>query len=112
MAKMVTRTVIGTKATIKTIDLATDAISTEDFMLSRSFDDGETDKVKRAVEKALKVSAPNKAVVAVLSYTRDEKLFGVPENIFMAHAIELDKETRKPLNGDTSVETEEAGAEA
>ena len=102
MAKMVTRTVIGTKATCKVINLTTDAISTEDIMLARTFDEGKTDLVKRACEKLLAQSNSNLAVVAVLSYARDEKLFGVPEAIFMAHAVELDKETRKPLNGATT----------
>lgn len=110
MAKMVTRTVIGTKATVKTINLKDDAIQTEDIMLARTFEDGETDKVKRACEKSLKASSPDKAVVAVLSYTRDEKLFGVEESVFMANAVELDKETRKPL--ETADNTVDSGAEA
>lgn len=97
MAKMVTRTVIGTKATIKAIDINTDAITTEEVMLARTFDEGKTDVVKRAVEKALKSINPNLAVVAVLSYVRDEKLYGVEESVFMVNAVELDKETRKPL---------------
>ena len=97
MAKMVTRTVVGTVATVKTIDILTDAIATEEITLAKTFDEGELDKVKRACEKLVKVADPNKAVVAVLSYTKTEKLFGVEEAVFMAHAVELDKETRKPL---------------
>ncbi len=95
---MVTRTVIGTKATVKTIELSTDKIITREVMLSKTFDDGAIDKVKRAVEKVVNVQFPTEAVVAVLSFTKDEKLYGVDESVFMAHAVELDKETRKPLN--------------
>lgn len=94
---MVTRTVIGTKATIKTINVVTDEIATQDVMLSKTFEDGKTDSVKRACEKVINAQNPELSVVAVLSYTRDEKLYGVEESIFMAHAVELDKETRKPL---------------
>lgn len=97
MAKMVTRTVIGTKATIKAINVVTDAITTQDVMLSKTFEDGKIDAVKRACEKVLNAQNSELAVVAVLSYTRDEKLYGVEESVFMAHAVELDKETRKPL---------------
>ena len=106
MAKMVTRTVIGTVATVKAINLATDAISTEQVMLSRTFDEGATDKVKKACEKVLAVSRPDMAVVAVLNYARDEKLYGVEESIFMANAVELDKETRKPLEAGTTEPTQ------
>ena len=99
MAKMVTRTVIGTKATVKTIDITSDTINTREVMLSKTFDDGAIDKVKRASEKVITAQFPTETVVAVLSFSRDEKLYGVEEAIFMAHAVELDKETRKPING-------------
>ena len=97
MAKMVTRTVIGTKAVVKTIDITTDTISTREVMLSKTFEADAIDKVKRASEKVINAQFPSETVVAVLSFTKDEKLYGVEESVFMAHAIELDKETRKPL---------------
>ena len=97
MAKMVTRTVIGTKATVKTIDITNDTISTREVMLSKTFEDTAVDKVKRASEKIIKAQFPSETVVAVLSFSRHEKLYGVEESVYMAHAVELDKETRKPL---------------
>lgn len=100
MAKMVTRTVVGTKAVVKTIDITTDAISTREIMLSKTFEADAIDKVKKASEKIVKAQFPSETVVAVLSFTKDEKLYGVEESVFMAHAVELDKETRKPLNAD------------
>jgi len=103
MAKMVTRTVIGTKATVKTIDLTNDSIKNREVMLSKTFDDGAIDKVKRACEKVINAQFPAETVVAVLSFAKDEKLYGVEEAIFMAHAVELDKETRKPLETTTPV---------
>ena len=104
---MVTRTVVGTVATVKVINIHTDVIATRNIMLPRTFEADEIDKVKRACEKAVKAVNMEETVVSVLSFVRDEKLYGVPENIFMANAVELDKETRKPLGqADAEVEAE------
>lgn len=108
MSKMVTRTVVGTKATVKVIDLTTDKITTEDVQLSKTFDEGATEKVKRQAEKTIKAVDPNKTVVAVLSFSKSETLYGVDEAVFMANAVELDPETRKPLaQEDTETQTED-----
>ena len=104
MAKMVTRTVIGTVATVKVINVNTDELSTRSVMLSRTFEADEIDKVKKACDKLVKVSNSEETVVSVLSFVRDEKLYGVDERIYMAHAVELDKETRKPLALDVTSE--------
>lgn len=98
MAKMVTRTVLGTVATAKVINIHTDQLETREIMLARTFEADELDKVKRACDKAVKAANPEETVVSVLSYVRDEKLYGVKEEVFMTNAIELDRETRKPLN--------------
>ena len=95
---MVTRTVIGTVATVKVINIRTDALDIRSVMLSRTFEADEIDKVKKACDKLVKASNPEETVVSVLSFVRDEKLYGVDENIFMTYAVELDKETRKPLD--------------
>ena len=97
MAKMVTRTVLGTKATVKVININTDEITTRDIMLAKTFEADEIDKVKKSADKLVRANSPVETVVAVLSFTRDEKLYGVDETTFMANAVELDKETRKPL---------------
>lgn len=108
MSKMVTRTVIGTKATVKVIDLTTDAITTESVQLSKTFDAGAIDKVKRQAEKTIKAIDPNKTVVAVLSFEKSETLYGVDEAVFMANAVELDPVTRKPIEQEET-ETEQQG---
>lgn len=97
MAKMVTRTVIATEITAKVVNLETDEISTATYVISRTFDGGENLKVKRALEKVLATEQPTVGVVAVTDYKRIERLYGITEETFMANAIELDPETRKPL---------------
>lgn len=96
MRGLVTRAVVGTEATIKVVDLATDAISTEVIVIDKKFEADEKAKVRKAVDK-LFADREDVAVVTVVSFKQVNKLFGVKQEIFMANAIELDPETRKPL---------------
>lgn len=96
MRGLVTRAVVGTEATIKVVDLATDAISTEVVVIDKKFEADEKAKVRKAVDK-LFADREDVAVVTVVSFKQVNKLFGVKQEIFMANAIELDPETRKPL---------------
>ncbi len=97
MRGLVTRAVVGTEATIKVIDLATDAISTETVVIDKKFEEDEKAKVRKAVDK-LFANREDVAVVTVVDFKQVNKLFGVKQEIFMANAIELDPETRKPLH--------------
>ncbi len=96
MRGLVTRAVVGTEATIKVIDLATDAISTETVVIDKKFEEDEKAKVRKAVDKMF-ADREDVAVVSVIDFKQVNKLFGVKQEIFMANAIELDPETRKPL---------------
>lgn len=96
MRGLVTRAVVGTEAKIKVVDLATDAISTEVVVIDKKFEADEKAKVRKAVDK-LFADREDVAVVTVVSFKQVNKLFGVKQEIFMANAIELDPETRKPL---------------
>ena len=101
MRGLVTRAVVGTEATIKVIDLATDAISTETVVIDKKFEEDEKAKVRKAVDKMF-ADREDVAVVTVVDFKQVNKLFGVKQEIFMANAIELDPETRKPLNAETT----------
>lgn len=101
MRGLVTRAVVGTEATIKVVDLATDAISTETVVIDKKFEEDEKAKVRKAVDK-LFADRDDVAVVTVISFKQVNKLFGVKQEIFMANAIELDPETRKPLDTKTT----------
>lgn len=88
---LITRTISGTKATVKVINPATDEISTRDIMLSKVL---EGDKLEKAVRKEL---TPDEAFVAITASERVDKLYGITPSDFMAHAIELDPATRDAI---------------
>ena len=96
MRGLVTRAVVGTEATIKVVDLATDVISTTVVVIDKKFEQDEKAKVRKAVDK-LYTDREDVAVVSVVDFKQVNKLYGVKQEIFMANAIELDPETRKPL---------------
>ena len=96
MRGLVTRAIVGTEATIKVCDLATDAISTTVVVIDKKFEADEKAKVRKAVDK-LYADREDVAVISVVDFKQVNKLYGVKQEIFMANAIELDPETRKPL---------------
>ena len=97
MRNLVTRAVVGTEVTVKVIDLATDAISTVQVVIDKRFAEDEKAKVRKAVDKQF-ADREDVAVVTVVDFHEVNKLYGVKQEVFMANAIELDPETRKPLN--------------
>ena len=104
MSKMVTRTVTGTSVIAKVINKNTDEISNQAIVLGKKFAPEEADKVSRMVAKALPTEL---ALVTIISFSPVEKLYGVDNATFMAHAVELDPQTRKPLATSTPVTEEE-----
>lgn len=92
---MVTRLVKGTQAEVKVINNETDEISIENVILNKAFSEEDTEKVKKAVIKSFENT--DFTVLKVNSFTPCNKLFGVPQAVFMANAVELDPETRKVL---------------
>lgn len=98
---MVTRTVKGTEVTVKVVDAATDAISTEKVLLSKPYKDDA--KLKKAVAKAV---PEGKILIAVLSTEQVNKCYGVSTSKFMELAVELDPETRRAVEAEEAAENE------
>lgn len=88
---LITRTISGTKATVKVINPATDEITTREIMLSKVLDG---DKLEKAVKKEL---VAGEVFVAIVAVEKVEKMYGITPSDFMAHAIELDPATRNVL---------------
>lgn len=94
MAKMITRTVVGTQLTAKVVNNETDEIYTKSLILDVKLT--EEDKAK-AVKLASKLVAPNEVIVSITDYSPVEKLYGVTVEDFMSVAKELDPATRKVI---------------
>ena len=111
--RMVTRTVTGTQAEIQIVTISATEITTIKTTVTGEYADN--DKLMKAIKK--QVETDDIKVLQILTSEKINKLFGMPEAKFMEEAIELDPETRKPLNADgdeadTEVETEEAETDA
>lgn len=94
---MVTRTVIGTKATVKVVNSETDTLSRVEVNLPKAYELGDA-KLNKEVKKVL---ADNLIIVKIESLEPVNKLFGLDTAKFMELAIALDPETRKPLATET-----------
>lgn len=92
--EMVTRTVIGTLATVKVVSTSTDAISIEKVRLNKSFTDVADSKLAKAVRKALNEDL---VIIKIEAIEPMNKLYGLETAKFMEYAVELDPATRKPL---------------
>lgn len=95
---LVTRTISGTQAEVTVINAETKEVSTKTITLSKTFT--ELPKITKAVTKAL---ANNEVLVSVDKFDKVNKLYGLPITAFMAHAMELDPETREVLPTATPV---------
>lgn len=92
--KMVTRTVVSTVVTMVTLDLKTMTPETATYTLPIDSDD---DKVLlKYAKKAFETDTM--IIVKVTFEGTSEKLYGMTEIKFLENAVELDPETRKPLN--------------
>lgn len=101
MAKMITRTILATKATVITVDTSTMTAGQTDFIIGGEWSDN--NKLLKALKK---VHESNTLVLsAVVKTEKIEKLYGMTEELFMAHAVELDATTRKPLSAGESSDT-------
>ena len=92
MARMITRTVVGTHLTAKVVNNESDEIYTKPFIIYGTVDDS-----KKAVKLVSKLVAENEVVISVSDLTPIEKLYGVTAEDFMSVAVELDPATRNPL---------------
>lgn len=97
---LITRTISGTKATVKVINPATDEVSTREIQLSKVLEGA---KLEKAVKKELK---SDECFVAITASEKVDKLYGITPSDFMAHAIELDPATRDVIEPEASDDAE------
>ena len=90
----ITRTVVGTKATVIAVNTMTLSAEKKVVTIAGTFDSNEK------LLKALKKLHDNgtEAISAVLSTEKFEELYGLDEAIFMQYAVKLDAKTRKPID--------------
>ena len=104
MAKMITRTILGTKASVITVDTTSMTASTKDFTMGGEWTDN--NKLLKALKKTYETDT--QVLSAIVKTEKIEKLYGMTEELFMANAVELDAETRKPLTATTAVADNDA----
>lgn len=93
MAKMITRTILGTKASVITVDTINMTASTREFTIGGEWTDN--NKLLKALKNIYETDTL--VLSSVVKSEKTEKLYGMTEELFMANAVELDVETRKPL---------------
>lgn len=91
---MVTRTVVGTQATVKVVNTATEEITRENVILSKTFTDVADKKLINTLKKSLPADV---VIIKVESLVPMNKLYGLDTSKFMELAVELDPTTRKPI---------------
>ena len=102
---MVTRTFLTTKAIVMVANTEIGEVENMVVTLPRTYKD---DKKR---DKAIKEMVDTDTIkyVATVSAEAIETLYGMSEEDFLASAVELDKESRKPV--ETSADEESADAE-
>ena len=97
---LITRTISGTEVVTMVANSATNTITEKTITLNKVVEDVE--KAKKLVAKQLKDT--DEVLVSVKALNKIDKLFGITVADFMAHAIELDPETRNELHPATAEE--------
>ena len=93
MSKMITRTILATKASVITVDTISMTASTKEFTISGEWTDN--NKLLKALKKTYETDTL--VLSAVVKAEKTEKLYGMTEELFMSIAVELDVDTRKPI---------------
>jgi hypothetical protein len=90
--KLITREFNLTVGEVLTVNLENRETNVLEFSLTGKYEKAETilDVMKKQI-------GGNLVPVQIISFENKTKLFGITEENFLANAIELDKETRKPL---------------
>ena len=91
---MITRTVIGTKATVIAVNTMSVSSEKKDLTIVGTFDSNE--KLLKNLKKLY--DNDTEVISAVLSAEKFEELYGLDEAIFMQYAVKLDAKTRKPID--------------
>ena len=90
---MITRTILATKASVLTVDTISMTASTMEFTIGGEWTDN--NKLLKALKKTYETDTL--VLSSVVKAEKTEKLYGMTEELFMANAVELDAETRKPV---------------
>ena len=90
----ITRTVVGTKATVIVVNTMTLSAEKKELTIAGTFDSNE--KLLKALKKLY--DNDNEIISAGLSIDKFEELYGLDESIFMQYAVKLDAKTRKPID--------------
>lgn len=90
--KLITREFSLTVGQVLTVNLETRETTVHNFTLTGKYENAEI--ILQAIKKQI---GENIVPVQIMSFENDTKLYGITEDNFLANAIELDKETRKPL---------------
>ena len=89
--KLVTRTMVSYKVTYMGLDVTTAEVKTGEAMLSSIFN---TPELRLQAVKAEKESDTFK-IAAITATEEIEKLYGMPESVFMKYATELPNRNNK-----------------
>ena len=100
---MVTRTLKTTKCVVLCANVVSCEMENKVVVLPRTFKDEK--KLRKSIEEL--VNTDELKFVHVVDKTEVETLYGMTEQTFMEHAIELDAETRRPLGEEADDEAEE-----
>ena len=100
---MVTRTFETAICEVMTVNTVQAEIENKVVRLARTY---KTDDEMLKAVKAITDTDEVKTVKIISAWT-ETKLYGMSENDFLKYAVELDAETRKPLNTDEEDEEDE-----
>ena len=89
---MITRTFNGTKVVALVCDTVTCELSNETVIIPARVSENKLEKVAREM-----LSNDTVKFVSIVSTEKTETLMGMSEADFMKYAVELDPETRKPI---------------
>ena len=102
--KYVTRTIKFTEANCVTLSLHDNSVTEKVLSVAGTLDG---DKLITALRATYETDFDK--VVAVKTSVTKERLFAIPENLFLTSGIELDPETRKPIvtTDDVDIDTDD-----
>ena len=101
-APMVTRELTGTEANVLVVDPVNAATDYKQFTIQGKYKT--TEHLLKAIKKVYEDETCK--IVKIIDSKEVHKLYGMPTEHFYAHAIELDPETRKPIETVTNEEGE------
>lgn len=95
----VTRTIEKTEAVVLAFDKTTAEPLNGKVVIGHKLTDDRA--IERAVRKVVEAD-PNMKLIEVIDYKTVSQLLGITEEDFMAHAVELDPKTRKPIEANSN----------